>query len=59
MEESGYEPRSLQFVLHPFLPDQKNQGREIGVVGGGMFKHLSRMVPRRLSSSLVSSGAPC
>lgn len=49
---------TLYFTL--FLPDQKNQRQEIGVVGGGMFKHLCRMVPRWLSSSsLVSSGAPC
>ena len=34
MEESGYEARSLHFVLHPFLPDQKNQ-RQRNQGGGG------------------------
>lgn len=48
---------TLYFTL--FCLTKKNQGREIGVVRGGMFKHRCRMGPRWLSSSsLASSGAP-
>ena len=49
---------TLYFTL--FCLTKKIKGREIRVVGGGIFKHLCKMVPRWLSSSsLVSSGAPC
>ena len=53
-------PDLCTFYFTLFCLTKKIKGREIRVVGGGIFKHLCKMVPRWLSSSsLVSSGAPC